>query len=115
MKFFPVLHQAYDVHVSDHFVIRGSTALLQCHTPPAVRPYVKVMLWLRDDGVSIGSPGTIGKNSLSKILTNKHVLFFEKKEFVYKIILKHMCYKLICIGLNDFMFTISGKEERGHS
>ncbi|CAL1270596.1 unnamed protein product [Larinioides sclopetarius] len=55
-----VLQQSYEVHVSDHFVIRGSTAILQCQSPPAVRPFIKVMLWLREDGVSIGSPGTIG-------------------------------------------------------
>nr|XP_042901563.1 Down syndrome cell adhesion molecule isoform X2 [Parasteatoda tepidariorum] len=55
-----VLQQPYEVHVSDHFVIRGSTAVLLCHSPPAVRSFIKVMLWLRDDGVSIGSPGTIG-------------------------------------------------------
>ncbi|GFQ94464.1 down syndrome cell adhesion molecule-like protein Dscam2 [Trichonephila clavata] len=55
-----VLQQSYEIHVSDHFVIRGSTAILQCQSPPAIRPFIKVMLWLREDGVSIGSPGTIG-------------------------------------------------------
>ncbi|XP_035223674.1 Down syndrome cell adhesion molecule-like protein Dscam2, partial [Stegodyphus dumicola] len=55
-----VIHQTYEVHVPDHFVTRGSTAVLHCHSPPAVRPYIKVMLWLREDGLSIGSPGTTG-------------------------------------------------------
>ncbi|KAG8199382.1 hypothetical protein JTE90_000252 [Oedothorax gibbosus] len=55
-----VLQQSYEIHVSDHFVIRGSTAILHCQSPPSVRPFIKVMLWMREDGISIGSPGTIG-------------------------------------------------------
>ncbi|XP_054713433.1 cell adhesion molecule Dscam2-like [Uloborus diversus] len=55
-----VLQTTYEAQVYDHFVIRGSTAILHCYSPPAVKPYIKVMLWLRDDGVTIGSPGTIG-------------------------------------------------------
>ncbi|GFV37573.1 hypothetical protein TNCV_4981951 [Trichonephila clavipes] len=60
-NYFEVLQQSYEIHVSDHFVIRGSTAILQCQSPPAIRPFIKVMLWLREDGVSIGSPGTIDR------------------------------------------------------
>ncbi|XP_023234043.1 Down syndrome cell adhesion molecule homolog [Centruroides sculpturatus] len=56
-----VVFQPFASHVSDHFVIRGNTAVIRCLYPTSVKDYVKITLWMRDDGVTIGSPGLTGE------------------------------------------------------
>nr|ASU04347.1 Dscam5 [Mesobuthus martensii] len=56
-----VVFQPFASHVSDHFVIRGNTAVIRCLYPTSIKDYVKVTLWMRDDGVTIGSPGLTGE------------------------------------------------------
>ncbi|KAL3226206.1 hypothetical protein MRX96_049002, partial [Rhipicephalus microplus] len=47
--------------VYDVYVVRGNSALLRCHVPPAVRDYVTVSSWVLDDGVTVGTLGNDGK------------------------------------------------------
>ncbi|XP_037567868.1 Down syndrome cell adhesion molecule-like protein Dscam2 [Dermacentor silvarum] len=56
-----VVLEKFVASVYDVYVVRGNSALLRCHVPPAVRDYIKVTSWVLDDGVTIGTLGNDGK------------------------------------------------------
>ncbi|XP_070392552.1 cell adhesion molecule Dscam1-like [Dermacentor albipictus] len=49
-----VVLEKFMASVYDTYVVRGNSAVLRCHLPPAVRDYVTVTSWVLDDGVTIG-------------------------------------------------------------
>ncbi|KAM7292179.1 Down syndrome cell adhesion molecule homolog, partial [Ixodes scapularis] len=55
-----VVLQKFTANVYDVYVIRGNSALLRCYVPPAVKDYVRVTSWVRDDGVTVGTLGSTG-------------------------------------------------------
>ncbi|XP_072143985.1 cell adhesion molecule Dscam1-like [Dermacentor andersoni] len=58
-----VVLEKFVASVYDVYVVRGNSALLRCHVPPAVRDYISVTSWVLDDGVTIGTLGNDGLDS----------------------------------------------------
>ncbi|XP_077560689.1 cell adhesion molecule Dscam1-like [Haemaphysalis longicornis] len=49
-----VVPENFVAGVQDVYVIRGNAAILRCHLPVAVKEFVSVTAWIRDDGVTVG-------------------------------------------------------------
>lgn len=63
---FPVLLNRYTVSVYDQFVLNGGVAVLRCHIQNnEEKDQVRVISWLRDDGLTITAPALSGLYSLS--------------------------------------------------
>uniref|UniRef100_T1IV66 Down syndrome cell adhesion molecule n=1 Tax=Strigamia maritima TaxID=126957 RepID=T1IV66_STRMM len=50
-----VVNQIYDIHVYDVYTMKQNTAIMRCHIPKFVQPYVNITAWIKDSVVSITS------------------------------------------------------------
>uniref|UniRef100_T1IV65 Ig-like domain-containing protein n=1 Tax=Strigamia maritima TaxID=126957 RepID=T1IV65_STRMM len=50
-----VVNQIYDIHVYDVYTMKKNTAIMRCHIPKFVQPYVNITAWIKDSVVSITS------------------------------------------------------------
>ena len=63
----------------DEYVIRGSTAVLRCHIPEYIKPYVSVMSWIMNSEFEI-----VGHGMHSPLITDQIIAF--KNAFLFVLI-----------------------------